>query len=45
MCDGSTKFLSETIDGEVWAKLITPAGSQLPPAYRQLPLLPLGEGP
>ena len=38
MCDGSVKFISEAIDGSVWAKLITPAGGRLPPAYRQLPL-------
>ncbi|MBX6316145.1 MAG: DUF1559 domain-containing protein [Isosphaeraceae bacterium] len=30
MCDGSTKFIQDTINGTVWAKLITPAGSQLP---------------
>ena len=43
MCDGSTKFISQDIDGTVWAKLITPAGSTLPPPYRQLPLV-TGEG-
>jgi hypothetical protein len=40
MCDGSAKFISEAIDGEVWSKLITPAGGGLPPSYRQLPLNP-----
>ncbi|HEX8203795.1 MAG TPA: DUF1559 domain-containing protein [Isosphaeraceae bacterium] len=40
MCDGSAKFISQAIDGEVWAKLITPAGGVLPPSYRQLPLNP-----
>jgi prepilin-type processing-associated H-X9-DG protein len=35
MCDGSTKSLSETIDGEVYAKLITPAGTALPAMLRQ----------
>jgi prepilin-type processing-associated H-X9-DG protein len=38
MCDGSTHFISDTIDGTVWSKLITPSGSKLPPAFRQLPL-------
>ncbi|MEO6808298.1 MAG: DUF1559 domain-containing protein [Isosphaeraceae bacterium] len=30
-CDGSTQFISDTIDGAVWARLITPSGSQDPP--------------
>lgn len=30
MCDGSARFLSETVDGAVYAKLITPLGSKLP---------------
>jgi type II secretory pathway pseudopilin PulG len=34
-CDGSCRFLTDTIDGTVYAKLITPAGSQLPGAIRQ----------
>jgi prepilin-type processing-associated H-X9-DG protein len=46
MCDGSTRFITDTIDGDVWSKLLTPAGSQLPcpngvgtaGCYRQLPL-------
>jgi len=37
-CDSSVKFLSETIDGTVYSKLITPQGSKLPTAYRQLPV-------
>jgi prepilin-type N-terminal cleavage/methylation domain-containing protein/prepilin-type processing-associated H-X9-DG protein len=37
-CDGSARFLSDTIDGTVYAKLITPAGSKLPQQYQQLPL-------
>ena len=37
-CDGSLKFLSDTIDGTVYAKLITPQGSRLPSTYRQLPV-------
>ena len=27
-CDGAVRFISATIDGTVYAKLITPAGSQ-----------------
>jgi prepilin-type N-terminal cleavage/methylation domain-containing protein/prepilin-type processing-associated H-X9-DG protein len=38
MCDGSVRFIVETIDGTVWSKLITPAGGRLPAAIRQLPL-------
>lgn len=38
MCDGSTKFIQDTIDGTVYAKLITPAGSSMDPRYRQLPV-------
>jgi prepilin-type N-terminal cleavage/methylation domain-containing protein/prepilin-type processing-associated H-X9-DG protein len=37
-CDGSVRFVSDTIDGTVYAKLITPAGSKLPQQYQQLPL-------
>ncbi len=40
MCDGSTRFVTETIDGAVWAQLITPQGGALPNAYRQAPLEP-----
>ena len=39
MCDGSTRFVVDTIDGRVWSKLLTPAGGQLPPNYyKQTPL-------
>ena len=45
MCDGSGRFISDTINGTVWAKAVTKAGSSLPcspvpaqPCYRQLPL-------
>jgi prepilin-type N-terminal cleavage/methylation domain-containing protein/prepilin-type processing-associated H-X9-DG protein len=38
MCDGSVKFLTDTIDGTVYSKLITPAGSKLPTPIRQLPV-------
>jgi hypothetical protein len=37
-CDGSTHFISDTVDATVWSKLITPSGSKLPPPYRQLPV-------
>jgi len=35
---GETRFLSSTIDGTVYSKLITPAGSKLPLNLRQLPV-------
>jgi len=38
MCDGSAKFISDKIDGTVWSKILTPAGSKLPGPYRQLPV-------
>lgn len=38
MCDGSAKFITDKIDGTVWAKILTPAGSKLPGPYRQLPV-------
>ena len=38
MCDGSVKFLSATIDGTVYAKILTPAGGRLSQAYKQLPV-------
>ena len=37
-CDGSVRFIHETIDGTIYAKLITPAGTALPQEYQQLPL-------
>jgi prepilin-type N-terminal cleavage/methylation domain-containing protein/prepilin-type processing-associated H-X9-DG protein len=37
-CDGSVRFISATIDGTVYAKLITPAGARLPNYARQFPL-------
>lgn len=44
-CDGSTRFVADTVSGQVWSKLITPAGSKLPcpnpagaPCYRQTPV-------
>jgi type II secretory pathway pseudopilin PulG len=38
MCDGSTRIIQESIDGGVWAKLLTPAGGSLSPAYAQTPI-------
>ena len=29
-CDGGVRFINNTIDGTVYAKIITPAGSKLP---------------
>ena len=29
MCDGSTRFISESIAPEVWARLVTPAGGEI----------------
>ena len=37
-CDGAVRFLSSTIDGFVYAELITPAGIRLPPGFRQAPI-------
>jgi len=36
-CDGAVRFISSTIDGSVYAELITPSGSRLPPGFRQAP--------
>jgi prepilin-type N-terminal cleavage/methylation domain-containing protein/prepilin-type processing-associated H-X9-DG protein len=36
--DGAVRFISSSINGYVYGKMITPAGSKLPVAYRQLPL-------
>jgi prepilin-type N-terminal cleavage/methylation domain-containing protein/prepilin-type processing-associated H-X9-DG protein len=37
-CDGSVKFLSATIDGTVYSKILTPAGSRLPLGFKQYPV-------
>ena len=37
-CDGGARFIRATIDGTVYSKLITPAGSNLPRAVSQLPV-------
>jgi len=38
MCDGSVKFISATIDGTVYAQILSPAGGKLPSMYKQLPV-------
>ena len=37
-CDGAVRFIKVSIDGTVYAKIITPAGSKLPIYARQLPV-------
>jgi prepilin-type processing-associated H-X9-DG protein len=37
-CDGSVRFINNTIDGTVFAKILTPAGTKLPLPYKQLPV-------
>jgi len=37
-CDGSVRFLQDSVDGTVYSKLITPAGARLPLTCRQFPL-------
>jgi prepilin-type N-terminal cleavage/methylation domain-containing protein/prepilin-type processing-associated H-X9-DG protein len=37
-CDGAVRFLPATIDGTVYAKIITPAGSRLPIYAKQFPV-------
>jgi prepilin-type N-terminal cleavage/methylation domain-containing protein/prepilin-type processing-associated H-X9-DG protein len=37
-CDGSTRFIQQTIDGTVYAKILTPNGGMLPPILRQMPV-------
>ncbi len=37
-CDGSVRFINNTIDGTVFAKIVTPAGSKLPIPFKQLPV-------
>ncbi|WP_422931306.1 DUF1559 domain-containing protein [Singulisphaera sp. PoT] len=36
-CDGAVRYITNTIDGTVYAKIITPAGSKLGP-YKQFPV-------
>jgi prepilin-type processing-associated H-X9-DG protein len=37
-CDGSVRFIKNTIDGAAYSKLLTPAGSKLPFYDQQLPV-------
>ncbi len=37
-CDGAVRFIRNTIDGTVYSKIITPAGSKLPIYMKQLPV-------
>jgi prepilin-type N-terminal cleavage/methylation domain-containing protein/prepilin-type processing-associated H-X9-DG protein len=37
-CDGAVRFITNTIDGTVYSKLITPAGSRLPLFCKQMPV-------
>ena len=37
-CDGGARFIRSTIDGTVYSKLLTPAGSRLPPYCKQMPV-------
>ena len=37
-CDGGVRFISNTIDGTVYSKIITPAGSKLPLYAKQMPV-------
>jgi len=37
-CDGAVRFITSTIDGTVYSKLITPGGSRLPLYCKQMPL-------
>jgi len=37
-CDGAVRFIRNTIDGTVYSKIITPAGSKLPLYMKQMPV-------
>ena len=37
-CDGAVRFITNTIDGTVYSKIITPAGSKLPLYCKQMPV-------
>jgi prepilin-type N-terminal cleavage/methylation domain-containing protein/prepilin-type processing-associated H-X9-DG protein len=37
-CDGAVRFVSSTIDGTVYSKIITPAGGKLPLYCKQMPV-------
>jgi prepilin-type processing-associated H-X9-DG protein len=36
--DGAVRFISDSIDGTVYSKIITPQGSRMPGLYKQLPV-------
>ena len=38
-CDGAVRFIRNTIDGTVYSKIITPAGSKLPLYCKQMPVV------
>ena len=37
-CDGAVRFITNTIDGTVYSKILTPAGSRLPLYCKQMPV-------
>lgn len=37
-CDGSVRFINNTLDGTVFSKIVTPAGSKLPIPFKQQPV-------
>jgi prepilin-type N-terminal cleavage/methylation domain-containing protein/prepilin-type processing-associated H-X9-DG protein len=37
-CDGAVRFISSSISGTTYSKILTPAGGRLPPNMRQLPV-------
>jgi prepilin-type N-terminal cleavage/methylation domain-containing protein/prepilin-type processing-associated H-X9-DG protein len=37
-CDGAVRFITNNIDGTVYAKILTPAGSRLPIYCKQMPV-------
>jgi len=37
-CDGAVRFISNSIDGTVYSKILTPSGSKLQLPYKQLPV-------
>jgi prepilin-type processing-associated H-X9-DG protein len=37
-CDGAVRFITTTINGTTYAKILTPAGGRLPTWCRQLPV-------
>jgi hypothetical protein len=38
MCDGSCRFIADSVSGTVWAGLLSPEGMRLPANDRQMPL-------